>query len=322
LLYETIKRNIQFFLLFYRHVEIIFTLAILDLHSVKSSNNTITPVVDSNFQLLVPMKDWDWDTPATGYISQEQFELSDHIPQSCEPFDQFTSSSQSFSDNYRSFLYSLDPEFQPKSLLEDAKSKIGFPNGSTGESFKPRGWTIVSGDDGIDRWKPYWGISNQPGNWIISIKAQSGNGTIKIPLKILGSNNLLEFPIGDKVFQFIVKRPSYIEISAEAWDRIQIYPGDWYDSGIIKLGSKGPFLQGYIENRRDFNDTKLIPIFGPEGMLRCRVSELVVAYKPCLGMLIDNGSVAPGREEYYCSTSPGPVIVGVIIEKINPDIWD
>lgn len=338
---------------------IIFTLAILGIDPNKSSNNIITPVVDSNFQPLVPMKEWDWDIQATGSISQEQFELSDHIPQSCEPFDQFTSSSQSLSDNYRAFLYALDPEFQPESFLEDAKSKIEFPNGSPGESFKPRGWTIVKGDDGIDHWEPYWGVSNQPGNWINSIKAQGGNGgTIGIPLKISGSNNLLEFPIGDKVFQLIVKRPSYMEISAEAWDRIQIYPGDWYDSGMIKLGSKGPFLQGYIENRRGFNDTKLVPIFGPGGLLRCRVSELVVASKPCLRILIDNGSAAPDREgsvnttevqmngsalnkskssnadarlefeksdngiiNYYCSTSSDPVIVGVIIEKINPDIW-
>ena len=345
---------------------IIVALIILPVYYNESSNNITFDrtrsalVVDSNFQLLVPMKEWDWDVQSSGYITQEQFELCDHIPQSCEPYDQFTSSSQSFSDNYRAFLYALDPEFQPNSLLENAKSNIRIPNGTPSESHKPRGWTIVRNDDGIDRWQPYWSISNQPRDWR-GINGGNG-GTIKIPVNTLGSKKLIEFLIGDKVFQLIVTRPSKvqnIEIYAEAWDRIQIYPGDWYDSGMIKLGSKGPFLPGYVENIGDSNDTNLgVPIFGPRGLFCCRISELVVAYKPCLIIDVNDSLVTQDREKlmnatelqiagfvlnksgsgnvyellktkkndagttyYYCSTSPRPVIVGVIIEKINPASW-
>jgi len=321
-----------------------------------SKTSDVKQVDDSAIQLLVPAMAWDWESTVTGITPREQYQFSDHMPQSCAPHVQFASSSASFSENYKAFLNVLAPNFQPENILKDAESKLKPPDSKPADSLTPTGWTKVKDGSGLLRWQPDWIVSQTPRDWIARVATKGGNsGTIKLNMTVSpGSNDtsggeqLLKFQSDDGKWQSITLKSGQvknIEISAEAWDRIPVYPGEWYSSAIIGFGRNGPFRYGYESSQ----------FFGNKGLLSCRVSELVVAYKPKFKMDVDdsflgkhnqkllkaielqvagfafkksaNGSAGVlihsektivGTTQYSASsTSSTPLIVGVIIEKIN-----
>ncbi|MGB5593499.1 MAG: hypothetical protein WBM62_05620, partial [Crocosphaera sp.] len=246
-----------------------------------------------NFQLLEPAIEWNWEVTAIGITPREQYEFSDHIPQSCEPYAQFFSSSNSFSDNYKAFLNVLAPDFQPSTILSDAKLKIQEPETPPADTSNvPDGWTKVYDGAGILRWRPIWTISASPDDWKSRVLNNNKfSGSINLTDIILDSNNnernnqpLLKYKVNNSNWQSISPKSEQInniEIYAEAWDRIQIYPGHWYDSSIIGLGKNGPFISDYHSS----------DIFGNTGLLKCRVSEFVIAYQPQLTMNVSNSFV-------------------------------
>jgi hypothetical protein len=299
-------------------------------------NSPSKEFASSNIQLLMPMEDWDWNPTEIGVTSREQYQFCDRMPQSCEPHAQFASSSKSFSDNYRTFLELFDPNFKPESLLRDAKSKIRPPEENPSSSISPVGWTKVPDGSGIYRWQPDWIVSSTPNDWIAKVVTSGGNGgTIELnTIFSTGSEQGLKFRTDDKNWQSIAPEPDRIQsikIYAPAWDRIPIYPGAWYNSSLISFGN---------ERQRS--------------LLCCRISELVVAYKPKLMMDVDDSFVTQYQAQLSRATelellgfvfkklaselidklvdlkktvtggtysvqsaSPAPVIVGVILEKIN-----
>lgn len=268
-----------------------------------------------NFQLLEPAIEWNWEVTAIGITPREQYEFSDHIPQSCEPSAQFFSSSNSFSDNYRTFLDVLAHNFQPSTILSDAKSKIQEPATPPADTSNvPDGWTKVYDGAGILRWRPDWILSAHPEDWKSRVLTNTQfSGTINLIDTILNSNNndlnnqpILKYKGNNSNWQSIFPQPEQmnkLEIYAEAWDRIQIYPGRWYNSSIIGLGKNGPFISNYHNS----------DIFGDTGLLKCRVSEFVVVYQPQLMMNVSNSFVEMYGQELLNTTELQ--VAGFIFKK-------
>ena len=214
-------------------------------------NTTTGLSANSNFQLLIPAMNWNWEVTDIGITSREQYEFSDHIPQSCKPHAQFSSSSDSFSDNYQAFLEVIDQSFQPEQILLDSKWKLKPPTTPPADTDTvPDGWTKVKDGSGILRWRPDWVVSANSRDWIAKVLGNGGyDGSINLKNIVSGKNNtlsnkqlLFRYRSDDGKWQPIsnpLTGVKDIEIYAEAWDRIPIYPGKWYNSSITNLARNG-----------------------------------------------------------------------------------
>ncbi|WP_414573057.1 hypothetical protein [Nostoc sp. CCY 9925] len=254
------------------------------------------PITASNFQPLNPTIDWDWNPVITGTTSKEQYEFCDHMPQSCKPGVQFSASAKSFSENYQSFIYALAPSFQPEETLKEIKLKLQPPPGNPADTiYVPDGWTKVTDGAGILRWRPDWSISANPRDWVKRIEANSDK-SVTIDLTSLvsdesNSNNeqLLKYQSVNGQWYSLSIQPGEVQsilIYAEALGRIAIQPGAWYNSAILGLGKNGPFISNYQSTT----------FFSDSGLLRCRISEFVVAYKPKLTIHISNSLIERYKE--------------------------
>jgi len=265
---------------------------------------------NSNFQLLIPAMDWNWNPSAIGVTPREQYEFCDHMPQSCKPNAPFFSSSKSFSENYQAFVQVLASSFQPNQILKDTKSKLTPPTTAPAETkFVPDGWTKVTDGSGLSRWRPDWSISANGGY----------SATIKLKTLVSGESNptgneqLLRYRSDDGNWHSILIQPgdvSNIEIYAEALDRIGIQPGAWYNSAILGLGRNGPFISGYQSST----------FFSDSGLLGCRISEFVVAYKPKLTMNTSNSFVTKYNKQLLRATELQ--VAGFVFKKSDSNLVD
>lgn len=240
----------------------------LNLKPDRSIKKETTSPIITNTQLCYPAQVWDWKVTAIGSISEKQFLFADTIPMSDEYGDLYQPSSNSFSDNYRTFL-SFIPEdkFPSKDLLTDAKNKIKLPTGNVADSKTPPGWTKVI-TEGILRWKPDWIVDPSAYSWQQKVQSGSIKNPATIKIRINKEDNekniLLESDEGtqNKVYSNF----QVVSIKAEAWGQIPIIPGSWFSSAMITLG------KNYLSNSEDF--------FGSKGLLKARITGFYVAYKP------------------------------------------
>ena len=232
---------------------------------------TAAPITNAN-QIVMPSITWDWPTATSGTISLQEYLFADSVPQSIAGATEYAASADSFSTSYRTFLEFIDAKkFPSADMLAEAKRKIALPAGDPSiSSTVPPGWTKVT-RAGVQRWAPIWTTSKSPSAWLNTVLANpSGQEkSITVPLRSnssqeefltigsTGSGDQASVPGAGTAFNKVV-------VSAKAWGQIAIYPGTWFNSGMLKLGKK------YVVDADSF--------FGPSGILRGRVSAFVVAY--------------------------------------------
>ncbi len=217
-------------------------------------------------QIVTPAIVWDWPTATSGSLNFEQIQLSDMMPQSMTAGDEYATSSDSYSGNYRAFLECIDVDkFPASSILENAKEMIKKPTGSPSSSQCKEGWTMVR-KAGIFRWTPIWSLSDTAQHWTSKVKSGVISNAGSFSLNLRQHTNPIVGVRENK--RETIKQPDFkkVTISAEAWGQIIISPGAWYNSSLVKLGKpcvKDPDV-----------------FFGENGLLRGRVASFLVAYKP------------------------------------------
>lgn len=233
--------------------------------------------------VLVPAIAWDWPK-YPGMVSPDQYNFCDFMPLDPENSDIYKRSANSFSSNYLSFIRALEPSAPPPDLIDSAlddyanelyRSYVKYT--SRPVSHRPS-WYVRNYEDWIrqvagqnnteaDRVMRFQGQPSDPSQpaLLASCRDGSGKGWTNVSLQ-------------DKQHRLLM--------TAEAWGRISITPGEWYNSGFVGTKANGPYYTGY--SRDDF--------FGPRGLLHSRVAELIVVYKPTLKLTV-NGQLSPTGSE-------------------------
>jgi len=234
----------------------------------------------TKMQPVRPNLAWDWPIDA-GFTPKPQFEFCDHMPQSADPSADFRSSGDSFSLRYFTFLEIVSPNFKPQSILDRAKEFAVLPSGDPATSSTPRGWTRVVDGGGTIRWQPDWVVSWDRRDFLASALVGDSPATAID----LADPTLLAAARGAASDLLAVEMPGEAPralpygandlhaLSIEAqWARIPIYPGAWYDSSIIGLAARA-------KGRRFVRSYSGKDVFSPDGLLRARVAEMIVAYR-------------------------------------------
>lgn len=299
----------------------------------QSNSKRMTPVLTTPTQLLIPANPWDWEVVADGSVSAKQFLFADYMPKSSKPATIYTASSNSFTDNYRTFLEVIPDTFPSPELLNTAKTNIKVPAGDPANDPTPPGWTKVT-IAGIIRWEPIYSVSMSADEWKLDVETGKINnpGTIDVNLRQKSS-------AADPNIAVLAKSPDVndasqvldssvfeqVTIAAESWGQIFIYPGSWFSSGVISLSKQ------YVSK----------DVF--KNLLHSRVSAFYVAYKPVFkfssATAIDKAVLTEisATPELYAfgvqvqaeqppesptsielkAASPDPSIIGVVIETFT-----
>jgi hypothetical protein len=250
--------------------------------SNQHTNQTPPPLVVSQ-QLLIPSKTWDWTEAQTGFLPKTMINFVDTLPASCAQTANFNFSSNRLFENYSILLDLVDDSFQPRAALVAAKKSIQRPSFSpVSDNDAPLGWAKTLDGGGIIRWTPSYNISIWPEKWLTEVKSQGGNPqTIRIPI-VSNTQKSLQLTTENSVSKKVslINKNNYLEIKALAWNRVKVTPGNWFNSGLVQLlkNHQGGFSGGY---NRD-------SLFGTKGLLNCRITEILVAYKPQMTLLGDS----------------------------------
>ncbi|WP_430408451.1 hypothetical protein [Kordia sp.] len=280
-----------------------------------------SPYIPTNInQLCLPAISWYWKPNPIGQISYEQFQFSDTAPLSVASDVLFTSSGNSVSENYRTFLYVLkkNENFPYKTLLNELLKKNEAP-----ESYAD-GWIQVLINGSLE-WKPDWIFSDSVYSW--KQKVQEGtidnSGTIKVALR-KGDNLSNIFMLDNdthKSFEFISQFET-VEVYADAWGIISIRPGSWFNNSILKLG------KDYIPKNLDILTSRVAAFYvaaNPKFTFKSNIKiDLSILKKAtsfqCFGIdaQLDEPykTVANSHEITLYSKTVNPAIVGVVLERL------
>ncbi|NOK32785.1 hypothetical protein D7W79_18615 [Corallococcus exercitus] len=239
-------------------------------------------------QRLEPAMEWDWAPTGDGILGAAAYHFYDSMPASSDPDALFVSTGDSFSGNYLAFLQLLRSDFQPALTLKQTLSVAQQPQSDPASSPTPRGWTKILSASNLLQWAPDWCPAKTPQDWIQDVCSQPSPpaGSLALdPRAAFGgevapaASSLVQartgtgrpVPLGFQPGELLS-----LNLSAQAWGRVPITPGAWYSSALMMLGRSGPFVEGRTPSQ----------VFGPTGLLRCRVAEMVLAYKPSVQMRV------------------------------------
>lgn len=222
-------------------------------------------------QLLTPSIPWDWPEAVAGSIPYQQFTFADSVPASVAPSVPYTATATSLSQNYKSFLNLLAADSFPlKPLLDDVLGRCTPPNGSPGSMIAPDGWVCAPDGAGISRWRPAYGVSMTPSEWVAQVAANAAD-EVELALPLAGDVMLkLHDAEGGHQALALQGNAGRAVICARALTQVSLTPGRWYDASLLQLGRNGPFVHGLAGT---------VPY---EGLLTARVSAIIVACDPVL----------------------------------------
>jgi len=293
-------------------------------------------LVPSGLQLLALMQPWDWQEQPYGSMPYQQFVLADSVPASVLPDVVFTPTSASFSGGYATFLELLDPGRFPLPVqLAAGITAIAPPDVSPTADMVPEGWARSMDSTGIVRWRPAYGVSTTPAQWIADLSANPGDATTMV-LPITDEPALtLVHPDGQRRTVSLQDTAEQAMIVASALGQVMVTPGSWFNDSLCQLGRDGVFRPGIAPGKTY------------AGMLSGRVSSLVVAYNPVLHIVPANisddqaaaalgtasaveiggfsfpspvappPSSGPGAIATYSARNGGAWIIGVTIEAFS-----
>jgi hypothetical protein len=214
------------------------------------------PVTAEAVHLLVPAMRWDWEVEPTGATAAAQLAFCDTMPATCAAGSRYAASSGSFASAYTSFLQLL-VGFTPAPMLSAALAATATPADPPASSSSPPGWTKTTDGAGIVRWAHDWLVGSSPWQWMQengTRSAQADDLDLDAPASAAVGNRTM--PLGDAM-----------AVAGTGWTRVPVYPGAWYSAAMVALARDGPFAGGRPP----------AAVVGPDGLLRCRVSSLIVA---------------------------------------------
>lgn len=220
---------------------------------------------------------WNWDTNPSGSITRAQFEFCDTMPSSASP-GEFNPSGNSFSNNYADFLTLLNQDtFIPKSILTNNIITNKPPTEAVSGPAQPKGWTRVPNAAQVLNWQRLWGVSMSPIQWLGSVANNNQNKPLHLVFDSTSANVVLSNSEHIAVPKDQIEK---VTITASAWGRITVNPGDWFGNTVISLaqGDASVFL------KPAFLDIAL----GSNGIIKSRVSEFIVAYMPSASITINS----------------------------------
>ena len=226
--------------------------------------------------LPIPMI-WNWDTNPTGSITRAQFEFCDTMPSNASP-GQFNPSGDSFSNNYADFLTLLNQEtFIPKSILTKNINVNKPPTEPVAGPAQPIGWTRVPNAAQVLNWQRIWGVSMSPTQWLGSVANSDQNEPLNLVFDSTSANVVLSNSENIIVPKDQIEK---VTITASAWGRITVNPGDWFGNTVISLAQD----DASVFLKAAFLDIAL----GQDGIIKSRISEFIVAYMPSASITINS----------------------------------
>ncbi|WP_047547510.1 hypothetical protein [Psychroserpens sp. Hel_I_66] len=246
--------------------------------SIPSNEDATTIQIKSEVIQTLPIPEiWNWDTNPMGSITKAQFEFCDSMPSSALP-GEFNPSGNSFSNNYSDFLSLLNKDtFIPKSILINYIDVNKPPTEAISSPLQPKGWTRVPNAAQVLSWKGLWGVSMSPSDWLGNIAANSQN----VPLHLVFDSTSASVVLSNSENITVPKdQIEKVTITASVWGRITVNPGDWFGSTVISLakGNESVFLKPSFLNIA----------LGPNGSIKSRISEFIVAYMPSASITINS----------------------------------
>ncbi len=220
-----------------------------------------TPLSSDRVHLLVPAERWDWGVAPIGGAPAARIAFCDTMPASCAAGSEYAASSDSFSEAYASFLELL-VDFSPAPLLERARAAVAEPLGDPASTPSPPGWTKAEDGSGVLRWAPDWILAAAPSSWSAQLPSRT-----PASLELDAVTRARLYGLGAAPAQVASLPGKQLSVAGVGWSRVPVYPGSWYSSSAVELGRGGPFAA----------DRAPQTVVGPAGLLRCRVSELIVA---------------------------------------------
>lgn len=220
---------------------------------------------------------WNWAPTAAGMMDRALFDFCDTIPLSDVHGAPFFSGSESFSGNYRAFVQAIDTPGAFGPTIRDAVARIAEP--AENAFTTPPGWARVA-VNGINEWRPVWSPQLSPHEWITAV-AESDPAPRTIRFDFSDAETVPRPPLDapwlslESIAGSSVRR---ISITAKAWGRIAVAPGDWFNAALVSLAAQGVSFPPWTPEL----------LFGPRGLLRSRISEFFVAYAPEVSMTVSN----------------------------------
>jgi len=226
----------------------------------KSNKNQILQTID------IPIV-WDWQSPSLGTTGASAYNFFDRIPSNFKS-KSYTQSSNSFSQNYSSFLGLIDEEIFPlKNELVKIKNSNNPKPPLPPSGPMPAFWTMVQHVSSTNQLSRAYTLSDYPSQWITSIATSA----IRSELDIESSGGLINFKKDHNFYDLDASNIKY-GFKAEAWGTIIINTEGWYSSSIVNLirQNKGPYVSGVSQKN----------VFSNKGLIPGRVSSLIVALNP------------------------------------------
>ncbi|EMI20365.1 putative secreted protein [Rhodopirellula maiorica SM1] len=238
-----------------------------------------TPII----QPMLGATPWDWRTTIPGVISLGQYQFCDSMPASRSAETPYMPGG-SFTTNYRTFLDLIDDSDPTlKTQIESARQAVKTPSESPVNSGNPPdGWAKVTDEAGQLQWRLIWSVSSMPSDWTTSVSddlavkfsfANNQNPDVKRSLLVGPYQLQAKLPDGDTISLSDDSLQSFsIEFEASGW--VAIYPGIWFDSGLVNLAQhrRLTFQPGYDH----------ASFFGRRGLLAQRKAGFLIGSNPTM----------------------------------------
>jgi len=232
----------------------------------KRSNAGPPPILQT---LTEPML-WDWSVPSKGSMNAEVYNFCDKIPTNFKS-QVYTPGAASFSRNYFSFLQSISDQ-SSFPLAADLRSALAINNPSppiypAAGGVIPKYWTVINYESSVNDVQRAYEVSEYPSSWIAHTAGRSMTQKLDITdvsggvLMDKEGNTLLSSEAAGVQFGY----------TAKAWNTITVTVRDWYLGSIVTTVK---------HNKNKYTTLDHRALFGPNGLIPCRVASFVVALDP------------------------------------------
>jgi hypothetical protein len=218
-------------------------------------------------------------------------------------------------------------ELERSSLPSDLQQAIDMmktPSGQPATDNSPAGWTKVPDGSGILRWQPDFKIDTSGNDWraalsqgtagAFSVSMQASDASTDFKSSFAGGStgagnwfwNASASGGWSKSDLFTQDTSSAVTIRCKSSARVKVNPGDWYPGGFMSELAKaqqGPTAQGYtlLAPWVAHGEPGSSSIFGPNGIVAARVSELLVVYQPSFEIAMSAHTFQQNKQAFDAS---------------------